>query len=71
MKYKHLKIYGGLLIIINQIKGIYNYNHHHLNLYKVMVEMLLEYLKVYDIEVTLRSLNHFFDTMISLGSLIP
>lgn len=58
-------------MIINQVKGIYACNHPHLKLYKTLVENLLEYFKVYDLEVTPRSSNHFVDMMASLGSLIP
>lgn len=70
MKYEHLKIFGDLLLIINQIKGIYACNQPHLKKYKAMVEILLENFKAYDIEVTPRSSNRFVNIMASLGSLI-
>lgn len=71
MKYEGINIYRYLLLIINQVKGIYSCNHPHLKLYKAMVEILLEHLKVYDLKVIPRYSNHFADTMASLGSLIP
>lgn len=57
MKYEHIKIYENSFLIINQVKGIYYYNHPHLKLYKVVVDMLLEYFKAYNLEVTPRSLD--------------
>lgn len=42
MKYDYLNIYGDSLLIINQVKGIYGYNHPHLKLYKALVETLLD-----------------------------
>ena len=71
MKYGYLKIYGDSLLIINQVKGIYACNHPLLKLYKTLVKTFLEYFKAYDLKVTPRSSNHFTNTMVSLGSLIP
>lgn len=71
MTYENLKIYGNSLLIINQVKEIYSYNHPRLNLYKAMVETLLEHFKAYNIEVTPRYSNYFVDTITYLGSLIP
>lgn len=70
LKVDRLIIYGDSLLIMNQILDIYHCHNKLLKSYKKLVVNLFKHFKIFKIKSTLRSSNHFTDTMASLGSLI-
>lgn len=66
----HIKNIGDSLLIMNQVKGIFQCKCKILPLYRNLPLELLGQFKWYDIEASPQSTNHFSNTMVSLGSLI-
>lgn len=68
LKVDKLMIYDDSLLIVNQVLGIYQYHNNFLKSYKDLAINPLKHFKFFKIELALRSLNHFIDTMASLDS---
>ena len=71
LKLRKVKFIIDSLLIVNQIKGIFQCKEPLLQKYKQIVENLLSLLIKYEIQATPRSNNRFVDAMASIGSLIP
>lgn len=71
LKVDRLIIYDDSILIVNQVLGLYQYHNELLKSYRELVANLLKHFKILKIDSTPRSLNHFTNTMASLGSLIP
>ena len=71
LKLKKVKFIGDSLLIINQVKEIFQCKEPLLQKYKRLVNSLLLSFKKYDLEATMWSTNRFVDTMNSIGSLMP
>jgi len=71
LKIQKVKFIRDSLLIVNQIKGIFQCKEPLLQKYKQIVETLLSLLIKYEIQETPRSNNRFANAMASIGSLIP
>lgn len=70
LKFDRLMIYGDSFLIMNQVLGIYQYHNELINSYRKLAINLFNNFKIFKIESTPKSSNHFADTMAFLGSLI-
>jgi len=65
-----VKFIGYSLLIINQVKEVFQCKEPLLQKYKRLVNNLLSYVENYDLEVAPRSTNRFVDAMASIGYLM-